>query len=328
MKAFVTGATGFVGSAVAAALVAAGWQVRALIRSGSDVSNLAGLDAEPIEGDLGQAKDLLPALEDCDALFHVAADYRLWVPDPDAMYRTNVEGTRNLLETAGRAGVRRIVYTSSVATLAARDDGAPVDEAAVARLEDMFGHYKRSKWLAEREVSRLVDERGLPVVTVQPTAPVGPRDRRPTPTGRMILDAAAGRMPAYVDTGLNIVHVDDVAAGHMLAWERGRPGRRYILGGNDMTLRAIFERVSEFAGVSPPRWRLPHSAVMPIAWLAEGWARISGREPRVTVDGVRLARKKMFFSSRRAMTELGYHPRSGAEAIADAVAWYRDNGYL
>lgn len=328
MRALVTGATGFIGSAIAARLAAGGWHVRALSRPGGDRANLEGLDVEPVTGDLAQAENLAPALRDCDALFHVAADYRLWVPDPSAMYRTNVDGTRVLLGLALRAGVRRIVYTSSVATLAARADGEPADENAAAGLEEMHGHYKRSKWLAEREVLRLVEERGLPAVVVHPTAPVGPRDRKPTPTGRMILDAAAGRMPAYVDTGLNIVHVDDVAAGHLLAWEHGRVGRRYILGGTDMSLREIFERVAACAGVPPPRWKLPHTAVMPFAWFAEAWARVSGREPRVTVDGVRLARKKMYFTSRRAAEELDYHARPGAEAIADAVAWYREHGYL
>ncbi len=323
----VTGATGFVGSAVARALVAAGHRVRVLARPRGDRRNLQGLDVEVVEGDLLDPASFAPALAGCARLFHVAADYRLWVRDPRPMYGANVEGTRRLLEAAGAAGLERIVYTSSVATLGHTADGSPADEETPVSLSDMIGHYKRSKFLAEEAVRELA-QRGLPVVIVNPSTPVGPGDVRPTPTGRMVLEAAQGRTPAYVDTGLNIVHVDDVARGHLLALERGRVGARYVLGGEDMTLREIFAVVAALTGRPAPRLRVPLAAVLPVAYAAEAWARVSGREPFVTVDGVRLAARTMYFSSARAERELGYRPRPAVEALRDAVAWFRGRGFL
>lgn len=327
MKALVTGATGFVGAAVARALLREQWQVRVLARRGSDRRNLQGLDLEVSEGDLNDMDSLLRAAQGCSGLFHVAADYRLGARDPSELYRANVEGTRNALSAAHRSGVGRIVYTSSVATIGIPADGAPGDEGSANSLENMIGHYKRSKYLAE-EVVRDAAQGGLSVVIVSPSTPVGPGDVKPTPTGQLVLDAAAGRMPAYVDTGLNIVHVDDVAAGHLLAYERGKAGERYILGGEDMSLRQILEMIARLAGRSPPRVRLPYGVVLPIAYLAEGFARISGRSGRITLEGVRMSRKKMFFSSAKAARELGYRWRPPVQAFEDAIRWFRDNGLL
>lgn len=327
MTVLVTGATGFVGAAVARRLVAEGTAVRALVRPRSDRRNLDGLAVEVIEGDLTDRASLDRAMAGCEGLFHVAADYRLWVRDPDAMYRANVEGTRAILLAAAQAGVRRIVYTSSVATLGLRGDGGPADEETPSTLADMIGHYKRSKFQAE-VVAREMAAASIPIVIVNPSTPIGAGDVKPTPTGRMIVDALAGKMPAYVDTGLNMVHVDDVAAGHLLAYERGVIGRRYILGGVDMTLRQILTDVSLLAGRSAPMVRLPHGAVLPVAYVAERWARHTGREPRVTVDGVRLSRKRMFFSSARAERELGYQHRDIDLAFRDAADWFRAHGYV
>lgn len=328
MTTLITGATGFLGSAVARRLLEAGHTVRALVRPNSDRRNLHGLDVELAEGDLTDAPSLERAVQGCSALFHVAADYRLWIPDPDVAYRVNVDGTRALMLAAMAAGVERIVYTSSVATLGLNADGTPADEHTPVSIDDMMGHYKRSKFLAEEAVMALVREQDLPAVVVNPSAPVGPRDIKPTPTGRMIRDAASGRMPAFVDTGLNVVHVDDVAAGHLAAFEHGRVGERYILGGENMTLREILTAVSELCGRPAPRLRLPHGFVLPIAYVAEGWATVTKREPAVTVAGARLARKHMFFTCDRARRELAYAPRPAAEALADAVRWFADNGYL
>jgi dihydroflavonol-4-reductase len=327
MKALVTGATGFVGAAVARALLGAQWQVRVLARRGSDRRNLKSLDVEVSEGDLGDLNSLERAAQGCNGLFHVAADYRLGARDPAELYRANVEGTRNVLSAAHRAGVQRIVYTSSVATIGIPADGTPGDEQSANSLENMIGHYKRSKYLAE-EVVREAARGGVSVVIVSPSTPVGPGDVKPTPTGLLVLDAAAGKMPAYVDTGLNIVHVDDVAAGHLLAYERGRPGERYILGGQDMSLREILEMIARLEGRSPPRVRLPYGVVLPIAYLAEGFARLSGRSGRITLEGVRMSRKKMFFSSAKAVRELGYRWRPPVQAFEDAIRWFRENGLL
>jgi dihydroflavonol-4-reductase len=327
MKALVTGATGFVGAAVARALIAAGWQVRVLARSGSNRANLRQLAAEVVEGDLADATSLELALAGCDALFHVAADYRLGARDPSQLYLTNVEGTRKILSAARSAGVARIVYTSSVATVGIPSDGSPGDESTPVALSNMIGHYKRSKYLAE-EVAREAAAAGTPVVIVNPSTPVGPGDIKPTPTGQLVLDAAAGRMPAYVDTGLNIVHVDDVAAGHLLAHERGKVGERYILGGEDMTLQTMLGQIARLVGRKPPRIRLPYAAVLPIAYLAEGVAAVTGRSGRVTLEGVRMSRKRMFFSSTKAVRELGYRWRPPLEAFADAVTWFREQGLL
>ncbi len=327
MRALVTGATGFVGAAVARALVNAQWQVRALARSGSDRSNLTNLPVEVCEGDLNQPASLEPALQGCDALFHAAADYRLGARDPDQLYRTNVEGTRAILTAARAAGVARIIYTSSVATVGIPKDGTPGTEAMPVALENMIGHYKRSKFLAEQVVREAARD-GAPVVIVSPSTPVGPGDVKPTPTGQLVLDAAAGRMPAYVDTGLNIVHVDDVAAGHLLAYRHGRAGERYILGGQDMTLRQILGHISALVGRKPPRIRLPYAAVLPMAYVAEGLAKVTGHSGRLTLEGVRMSRKHMFFSSEKAVRELGYTWRAPVLAFEDAIRWFRKTGRL
>jgi dihydroflavonol-4-reductase len=327
MRALVTGATGFVGAAVTRALLAAHWQVRVLTRKGSDHRNISNLDVEVAEGDLNNSAALDRAARQCVGLFHVAADYRLGAPDPAQLYRTNVEGTRNVLNAAKRAGVQRIVYTSSVATIGIPTDGTAGDENSPVALQNMIGHYKRSKFLAE-EVARAAAREGNPVIIVSPSTPVGPGDVKPTPTGQLVLDAAAGRMPAYVDTGLNIVHVDDVAAGHLLAHERGRVGERYILGGQDMSLREILGLIASLVGRKPPRVRLPYGVVLPIAYLAEGYAKLSGRSGRITLEGVRMSRKLMYFSSAKAVRELGYRWRPPVQAFEDAISWFRGQGLL
>jgi dihydroflavonol-4-reductase len=324
----VTGASGFIGSAVVRRLLAEGRSVRVLVRAGSDRRNLEGLPVEVTVGDLSRPSTLKAAAAGCEALYHVAADYRLWVPKPQAMYQTNVEGTRALLVAAAEAGVGRIVYTSSVAVLGLRADGEPADEAAPARLDDMVGHYKRSKFLAEEAVREIIDRHRLPIVIVQPTAPVGPRDLKPTPTGRMILEAARGRMPGYVDTGLNLVHVEDVAEGHWLAGERGRIGERYILGGENLTLDRILSTIAHLTARPPPRFRIPYPLALSVAFVAAGWGHVSHREPFITLDGVRMSRKRMFFTSAKAERELGFRSRPAEQAIADAIGWFRQHGYL
>lgn len=321
MKTLVTGATGFVGSAVARRLLREGHRIRVLARAGSDRRNLQGLDIDVVEGDLTEPTSLARACEGCDALFHVAADYRLWAPKPQELYRTNVDGTQSLLEAARQAGMSRMVYTSSVATLGIPADGSPGDESTPVSLDDMVGHYKRSKFLAEQLVRTYAAE-GLPVVIVNPSTPVGPRDIKPTPTGRVVRDAVAGRLPAYVDTGLNVVHVDDVADGHWLAFQHGIVGERYILGGANLSLRELLTEIADIIGRDPPRWQLPHSAVMPVAYVAEAWARLSGTQPIATVEEVRMSKKRMFFSSAKAERELGYAAGPVRLALEDAVAWF------
>jgi len=329
MKTLITGATGFIGSAVLRQLIAAGHDVRALVRPKSDRRNITGLPVEIVYGDLTDRQSLNHGMKGCSALFHVAADYRLWVRKAEEMYQANVIGTRNIMLAALNAGIERVVYTSSVATLGLTADGSPANEGTPASLKDMVGHYKRSKFMAEVEVKRLADEQGLPVVIVNPSTPVGPRDIRPTPTGRIIVDAASGRMPAYVDTGLNLVHVDDVAVGHLLALEHGKKGDRYILGACDMTLKEIFCTIAAITGQVPPKICLPRPLLFPIAYVSEAWAQlVTRREPRVTLNGVRLARKKMFFSTEKARRFLGFNPRPVEEALDDAVTWFRENGYI
>jgi len=328
MTILVTGATGFVGSAVARRLVQHGLEVRVLVRPGSDRRNIDGLDVDVATGDLADRDSLERAAKGCAALFHVAADYRLWTRDPQGMFATNVDGTRDVLRAAAEAGATRIVYTSSVAVLGLRATGDSADEETPVAFADMIGPYKQSKFRAEAEVRRLVADEGIPVVIVNPSMPVGPGDVKPTPTGRMIVEAASGRVPAYVDSGLNVVHVDDVATGHLLAFERGEVGERYVIGGEDMSLRDILCSVTAAAGRQPPRLRLPHGAVLPVAYAAEAWSRLTGgREPFVTVDGVRMARKRMYYSSAKARRTLGYNPGPALGALSDAVAWFRENGY-
>lgn len=327
MKALVTGASGFLGSAVVRLLLAEAAAVRVLVRPSSDRRNLAGLPVEVLEGDLRNATSLATACAGVDILYHVAADYRLWVRDPSELYRSNVDGTRTLMLAALDAGVPRVVYTSSVATLGVFSDGRLADEDTPVTVEAMIGHYKRSKYLAERVVDELVTTRGLPAVIVNPSTPIGPRDIKPTPTGRIVRDAALGRLPAYVDTGLNVAHVDDVARGHLLAAATGVVGRRYILGGENLALRDILAVVAEWCGRTPPRIRLPRRLLFPVAWASEAWARLTdGPEPQATVDGLRMAAKKMYFDDGRARRELGYGSRPARAAIADALAWFRDNG--
>jgi dihydroflavonol-4-reductase len=328
MTTLVTGATGFLGSAVVRALLDRGEAVRVLARPGSDRRNIEGLDVEIAQGDLRDLPSLLSAVKGCRALYHAAADYRLWARDPGELYETNVTATRDLLLLAAEAGVERIVYTSSVATLGREASGRPADEQTPVTIDDMTGHYKRSKFMAEEEVKRLVREERIPVVIVNPSTIIGPRDIRPTPTGRMVAAAARGKIPAFVDTGLNVVHVDDVAAGHLQAFQHGQVGERYVLGGEDMMLREILAEIATLVGRAPPRIRLPRGAVLPIAYIAEFAARIRGsrEEPLVTVDGIKMSKSLMFFSSDKARKAIGYSPRPAREALADAVRWLQSNG--
>ncbi len=328
MTTLITGATGFVGSAVARLLLAEGREVRALVRAGGDTRNIDGLDIERVTGDLTEPASLQAAVKGCAALYHVAADYRLWIPKRKEIYDVNVEGTRNLMQAAGKAGVARIVYTSSVAVLGLNKDGAPADEDVPVGLDDMVGHYKRSKYLAEQAVREMVSRDGLPAVIVNPSTPIGARDIKPTPSGRIVVDFVNGRMPAYVDTGLNLVHVDDCARGHLLAFERGKVGERYILGGENLSLRDILLNLGRITGRPAPGLRLPNRLLVPFAHGAEGWARLTGSETRLTVDSLRMARKRMFFSSEKAARELGFSSRSAAEALTDAVSWFAENGYF
>jgi dihydroflavonol-4-reductase len=324
----VTGASGFVGSAVARALLAEGFGVRVLVRPSSPRDNLSGLDVALVEGDLRVPASLERAVAGVRYLFHVAADYRLWTRDPQAMLATNVEGTRSLMRAALRAGVERIVYTSSVATLKVDPQGTPGEETRPLDETDAIGIYKRSKVLAERLVERLVAEERLPAVIVNPSTPIGPRDVKPTPTGRIIVEAAQGRMPAYVDTGLNLVHVEDVAAGHLAALRRGRIGERYVLGGDDVTLATLLGDIARLVGRKPPSVRLPRRAIYPIAVFAEAVAHLTGREPFATIDGLRMAKNKMFFSSAKAKAELGYRARPYQEGLKEALDWFKASGRL
>lgn len=329
MTTLLTGASGFVGASVLRHLIEAGHDVRVLVRPNSDRRNLEGTQCEVVTGDLEDAPSLEKAVSGCEAVFHVAADYRLWVTDAGPMYRANVDGTRNLLLAAANAGVKRIVYTSSVATLGILPGDQAADEDTASTVEDMISHYKRSKFLAEEEVRRLAREAGVPVVIVNPAAPFGPRDVKPTPTGAIVVRAAAGKMPAFVDTGLNVVHVDDVAKGHLLAFERGMIGERYILGAENMTLHQILQAVCGHAGRKTPSVKLPHAPLIPVAFVAEAVTRIfGGNEPMVTVDAVRMAKKRMYFNIDKARRELGYDPRPARQALTDAVDWFRANGYL
>lgn len=323
----LTGASGFVGSAVARKLRETDFNVRALVRLASPRAHLGALGLDFVLGDLRDLASLRPALAGVRYLFHVAADYRLWVRNPDELVQTNVAGTRALMEEALRAGVERVVYTSSVATLRVGPDGKIADETMPLDEAEAIGGYKRSKVAAERLVEEMV-QRGLPVVIVNPSTPIGPRDVKPTPTGRLILQAAAGRMPAFVDTGLNMVHVDDVAAGHLLAFERGRVGERYILGGQDASLADILAAVAYETGRRPPRIRIPRRAMLPFAYVTEALASVTGKEPMLTRDGLKMSKNKMFFSSAKAERELGYRARPYVEGIRDAIAWFRQAGYL
>jgi dihydroflavonol-4-reductase len=325
--ALITGATGFVGSAIARALLREGFALRALVRRESPRTNLAGLEVDVVEGDTRDKDAVFAAAQGVRYVFHVAADYRLWARHPKEIMRANVEGTRVVMEAARGAGAERIVYTSSVATLALREDGAPADETRPLAEAEAVGTYKRSKIAAERLVEEMIGD-GLPAIIVNPSTPIGPRDLRPTPTGRMIIEAASGRVPAFVDTGLNLVHVDDVAAGHVAALRRSRIGERYILGGDNMTLAELLSTIARLMGVSPPRVRLPRWPIYPVAFAAQAIALVTKREPFLTLDGLRMSKHRMFFTSAKAERELGYKARPAAEGLRDAIDWFRQAGFL
>ena len=324
---FITGASGFVGAAVARALIAQGHQLRALVRPHNNRNNLKGLDIDVVDGDLCDPNSYRKALAGCDALFHVAADYRIWVPDPANMHRVNVEATQVLMKAALKAGVPRIVYTSSVAVLGLHKDGTPADENTPVGFSDMVGVYKQSKYRAEEVVRKLIEKENLPAVIVNPSTPIGPRDVKPTPTGRIITDAVKGKIPAYVDTGLNVAHVDDVARGHVLAYEKGQIGQRYILGGENKSLSDILTIIANQVGRKPPKIKLPCEVLYPVALASEIYATLTKKDPLVTIDGLRMAKKKMYFTSKKAERELGYTSRPAEEAIADAIAWFKEKRY-
>jgi len=323
----VTGVSGFVGSAVARALAARGARVRGLVRESSPRANLTDFPGELVEGDLRDADAVARAMTGVRHLFHVAADYRLWAPDPEEIVRNNATTTRIVMEAALAAGIERIVYTSSVATLKP-GDGEPADESRAATPDQVVGAYKRSKVVAERLVEAMVAERGLPAVIVQPSTPIGPRDVRPTPTGRIIVEAANGRMPAFVDSGLNLVHVDDVATGHLLAFDRGRVGARYILGGQDVMLGDMLAEIAAIVGRKAPTIRIPRAPLFLLAWVNEQVARVTGGDPFLNMDSLRMAKHRMFFTSARAEAELGFRARPYREALADAIAWFRGAGMV
>jgi dihydroflavonol-4-reductase len=322
----VTGASGFVGSAIASALRDSGFQVRALVRPSSPKTNIHPADVIFV-GDICDHNAVAAAVCGVRYVFHAAADYRLWVPHPAEIFRTNVDGTRVVMEEALRAGVERIIYTSSVATIASLAE-CPADESCRLDASQAIGAYKKSKVMAERLVEEMVRNASLPAVIVNPSTPIGPRDVKPTPTGRIIVEAARGHMPGFVDTGLNLVHVDDVATGHLAALSKGRIGERYILGGENVQLRDMLAEIARIIERPPPKLRFPVAAIYPLAVGAELWSYASGSEPFVTRDGLRMARHHMFFNDARARRELGYQSRPYREGIVDAIAWFRKAGYL
>jgi dihydroflavonol-4-reductase len=324
----VTGATGLVGSAVARKLVAEGIAVRALVRHGSPRFHLEELGLEFVEGDMRNAESVRAAMTGVRHVFHVAADYRLWARDPNEIFAANVDGTRIVMREAKNAGVERIVYTSSVATIALRDDGNPADESIGLKVEEGIGAYKRSKIAAERLVEAMVADDKLPAVIVNPSTPIGPRDVKPTPTGRIIVEAARGRMPGFLDTGLNLVHVDDVADGHLAALKHGTIGERYILGGQNVLLADMLADIAGLVGRRPPRWRIPRAVVIPIAYAAQATARLTGRDPFTTLDGIRMAEHHMYFTTAKAERDLGFRPRPYRAALEDAIRWFDAAGYL
>ena len=327
MLAFVTGATGFLGSHVARVLSESGADLRLLVRPTSDLRNIQGLRSDLVVGDLREPETFAKALVGCDALFHVAADYRIWVRDPNEMYRSNVDGTRFLLSAAQKYGVRRLVYTSSVATMGFKADGSPADEDSPVSLNDMIGPYKRSKFLAE-QVAVDAAKSGVDVVIVNPTTPVGEQDIKPTPTGRIVVDFLKKKFPAYVDTGLNLVDATECARGHVAALENGKRGERYILGGENLTLKQILDRLASITGLPSPTVKVPHFVALGAAVVDELWTgRICGKEPRATVDAVRMGRKKMFVTSAKAEREIGWKILSVEAALRRATDWFRANGY-
>jgi len=327
MKIFVTGATGFVGHHVAKALAEQGAELRFLVRKSSKLSNLEGINGDTVLGDLTKPEGFKSALAGCDGVMHVAADYRLWIRDPDAMYRANVDGTRDLLKLAREAGVRRLVYTSSVATMAFRTDGIVVNEDTPVTLDDMVGHYKRSKFLAEQQAIAAAQD-GQQVIILNPTTPIGPNDTKPTPTGRIFVDFLNRKFPAYVDTGLNLVDVSEVARTHVSALQAGKPGRRYILGGENLTLKQILDKMSAITGIPSPTTKIPFAIAATYAFFEELiTGKIRGKEPRATLEEVRMGRKKMFASSARAQQELGFRILPVYPAMRAAIEWFRANGY-
>lgn len=327
MKVLVTGATGFIGFHVARLLAGKGFQVCALVREGSDTSALKDLGIELVSGDVRDSNSISSALKGCRQLYHLAADYRLWVKDPETMYGINVQGTRNVMQAALAAGIEKVIYTSSVGVLAACSNGRPVNEETSVSIEDMTGHYKRSKFIAEKEVYGFI-EKGLPVVIVNPTTPIGPMDRKPTPTGKIIVDFLNGRIPAYLDTGLNFVDVEDVAEGHFLAAVHGRTGQRYILGNKNISLRNFFEHLAGITGRVPPKVRLPYLPVLLAAYVDEAISKITDRHPRVPLTGVKMARNYMYVDCSKALRELNM-PQSPVEgAMEKAINWFRDHGYV
>jgi dihydroflavonol-4-reductase len=324
--ALVTGASGFVGSAVARALIARGLDVRVLMRADASRLNIAKLHCEPVTGDMRDEETMTAALKGARYLFHVAADYRLWARDPGEIERNNFKGAQATMKAALKADVERVVYTSSVAAL--KPGAQAVDETSRHTPQTVIGSYKRSKLMAEREVERLIREEGLPAVIVAPSTPIGPRDIKPTPTGRVIVEAASGRMPAFVDTGLNLVHVDDVAQGHLQALDHGKIGENYILGGADVAFKDMLGDIAFFSGRRAPTFKIPRGPLYPLAWGAEAFARVTGKEPFLTVDALNMSRYRMFFSSEKAKRELGYTARHYKEGLKDALTWFRENGYL
>jgi dihydroflavonol-4-reductase len=326
MTSLVTGATGFLGSHVARLLAERGERVRVLVRPGRERGRLDGQPVELVAGDLRDASSLERATEGVETVYHVAADYRLWARNPGDIYESNVTGTRNLLEAARTAGVKRFVYTSTVATVAVPHGDSLPDERTVTTVDQMIGHYKRSKWLAEREALSAA-RAGMPVVIVNPTTPVGPGDVKPTPTGRTIVDFLNGRMPAYVETGLNWVPVEDAAAGHLLAAERGVVGERYILGGENLSLKQVLDMLAGVSDRSAPRVRLPHAVALAAGYADAAVSRLLGREPRIPLEGVRMARHSMFVDTSKARRELGFAPGAVAAGLERAVQWYQANGY-
>lgn len=327
MPIFLTGATGFLGSHVARALAEQGAGLRLLVRSNSNLRNLEGLKAETATGDLRDPGSLEKAIAGCDTVFHVAADYRLWVRDPEEMYRSNVEGTRAILEAARKNNVRRVVHTSSVATVGFTANGHPADEDSPVSLADMIGHYKRSKFLAE-QVALQAGRSGMHVVVVNPTTPVGEQDVKPTPTGRIIVDFLKRKFPAYVETGLNLVDVRECARGHIAALEKGKSGERYILGGEDLTLKQILDKLAEITGLRSPTLKLPYLFAFAAGVVDETiTGRLLHREPRATIDTVRMGKKKMFASSGKAERELGWKIVPVESALRRAVQWFQANGY-
>lgn len=327
-KILVTGASGFVGAAVLRQLAQRGADVRVFIRRDSPHANLAGLPVEIALGDLRDEASIRAAMANVRGLFHVAADYRLWAPDPEEIVRNNLASTRHVMEAALNAGVERIVYTSSVATLRPGTIGAPSDESGPMSEQAAIGAYKRSKVVAERLVEEMVEKKRLPAVIVNPSTPIGPGDIKPTPTGRVIVEAANGRMPAYVDTGLNLVHVDDCAKGHLLAFEKGGIGERYILGGSDVSLGDMLCEIAAMTGRRPPFGRIPRQLIMPFAYVGERIARFTGKEPFATVDGLKMAKYHMYFSSLKAKRALGYEARPHSSALQDAIAYFRQRGLV